>query len=146
MIPTRRRLVVAGLALVLLAACDPSADRQQLQADQQYLFLESLKQVEAGGRKLRDGELRREDLERALTMMDDGLKMAFQVKREFLDELDLRLGKNFERYFIRGVEYYRIGIEAGDESQQREGLALLGKWSEFWSAEKTSILARLQPE
>ena len=122
------------------------ADKRQAEADQKYLFLESLKQVEAGGRKLQGGELKRSDVDQALTMMDDGLKMAFQVKREFLDELDLRLGKNFERYFIRGVENYRIGIEAGDEAQQREGLALLGKWSSFWSAEQTAILARLNPE
>ena len=144
--PTRRRLVFACLALAALAACDPAADKRRSEADQQYLFLEALKQVEAGGRKLQGGQLQRDDVEQALTMMDDGLKMAFQVKREFLDELDLRLGKNFERYFIRGVENYRIGIEAGDESQQREGLALLGKWSAFWSAEQTAILARLQSD
>ena len=78
-------------------------------------------------------------------MLDQGLHLAFEVDREFLDGLDLRLGKNFERYFVKGVENYRLGIEAGDEQQQREGLRLLARWSEFWQAEQAAIRARLEP-
>jgi hypothetical protein len=81
----------------------------------------------------------------ALAMLDQGLKLAFQVERKFLDELDLRLGKNFQRYFVKGVENYRVGIEAGDEAQQQEGLKLLARWAEFWNAERKVIEARLNP-
>ena len=140
-----RRLFLGWLVLAFLVACDPAADKRQAEADQKYLFLESMKQVESGGRMLQTDGLGREQLRQALGMMDQGLKMAFQVKREFLDNLDLRLGKNFERYFIRGVENYRIGIEAGDETQQRKGLELLQKWSEFWRTEQSAILGKLNP-
>jgi hypothetical protein len=131
------------LLMVMLAAC--SSDDEIGPGSQQYYFLEALEQVEAGGRQLQTPDLSQDALIQALAMLDQGLKLAFEVEREFLDRLDLRLGKNFQRYFIKGVENYRLGIEAGDAAQQREGLRLLTQWSEFWNAERDAILARLKP-
>jgi hypothetical protein len=131
------------LLLVMLAAC--SSDDETGPTSQQYYFLESLQQVEAGGRQLQTADLSQDALLQALAMLDQGLKLAFEVKRDFLDRLDLRLGKNFERYFVKGVENYRLGIEAGDVEQQREGLKLLAQWGEFWSLERDAVLARLKP-
>lgn len=139
-----RGVVLFSLLAILLAACSSSED-ERLRQDQKYYFLESLKQVETGGKRLQAAGLDQQSLTTALTMLDQGLKLAFQVEREFLDALDLRLGKNYQRYFIEGVENYRIGIEAGDEAQQREGLRLLSKWAEFWKAEQAGIRARLNP-
>ena len=141
--PGFRGVVLLGL-LALLSACTSSDDEKA--AEQKYYFLESLQQVETGGRQLQSAGLDEQRLQEALAMLDQGLGLAFQVEREFLDDLDLRLGKNFQRYFIAGVENYRIGIEAGDETQQREGLRLLGKWSEFWQVERGAVLARLESE
>ena len=141
--PARRRLVLIGL-LALLSACSSSDDEKT--ANQTYYFLESLKQVETGGRQLQSPSLDEKRLHEALKMLDQGLGLAFQVERKFLDELDLRLGKNYQRFFVAGVENYRIGIEAGDEAQQREGLRLLARWAEFWQAERAAILARLEPD
>jgi hypothetical protein len=76
--------------------------------------------------------------------MDQGLKLAFQVETEFLNSLDVRLGKNYQRYFVQGVENYRLGIEAGDTAQQQLGLEQLGQWAQFWSAEQSAIEAKLQ--
>ncbi len=129
--------------LVVLAAC--SSDEETGSSSQQYYFLEALQQVEAGGRQLQVADLSQDALLQALAMLDQGLKLAFEVKREFLDQLDLRLGKNFQRYFIEGVENYRLGIEAGDAEQQREGLQLLAQWGEFWNLERGAILTRLKP-
>ena len=134
------------LLLVMLVACSPSSDRAEVDQEQKYYFLESLKQVAAGGQLLQSADLKQATLSEALATLDQGLKLAFQVDREFLDELDLRLGKNFQRYFIKGVEDYRIGIEAGDETQQRAGLQLLARWAEFWSTEGQAIQARLNPD
>ena len=39
-----------------------------------------------------------------------------------------------------------ISIEAGDETQQRQGLQLLARWAEFWSQEGPAIQAKLQPD
>lgn len=138
-----RGLVLIGL-LALLSACTSPDDEKA--AEQKYYFLESLKQVETGGRQLQSATLDQQDLQEALKMLDQGLGLAFQVEREFLDGLDLRLGKNYQRFFVTGVENYRIGIEAGDEVQQREGLRLLARWAEFWRAERGAILARLEPD
>ena len=128
----------------MLAAC--SSDDDVSSRSQQYFFLEALQQVETGGKQLQVADLSQEALLEALAMLDQGLKYAFEVKRDFLDQLDLRLGKNFQRYFIKGVENYRLGIEAGDVAQQREGLQLLAQWGEFWNLERDTILVKLKPD
>lgn len=138
-----RYWLLSGLLLITLGACD-QADHQRTQ-NQRYFFLQALEQVESGGRQLQSGELSQAEMTAALARLDEGLGLAFQVERDFLDELDLRLGKNFERYFVKGVENYRLGIEAGDREQQVEGLRLLRKWTLFWEAEKAAIQARLNP-
>lgn len=143
--PAAHRVFLVCLLLGILVACTSSNEDDEVARDQKYYFLESLKQVEAGGRQLQSSELGQAELVQALTMLDQGLKLAFQVERKFLDELDLRLGKNFQRYFVKGVENYRVGIEAGDEAQQQEGLKLLARWAEFWNAERKVIEARLNP-
>ena len=147
---SRHRAMPVRLLLVLLSvqllACSPSSDDSLISDSQKYYFTEALKQVDAGGRQLQSTELDEAALNAALAMLDQGLKLAFQVERESLDRLDLRLGKNFQRYFIAGVENYRIGIEAGDEAQQRQGLQLLARWAEFWSQEGAAIQAKLQPD
>ena len=134
-----------GFLLLALAACEP-AETPPGQTEQAYYFIEALKQVERGGRRLQAGDLDREAVAAALAELDAGLGLAFQVEREFLDSLDLRLGKNFERYFIKGVENYRLGIEAGDEEQQRDGLVRLQRWGDFWQSAGSDILALLEAE
>jgi len=140
-----RGVLFLGLLAILLAACS-SSDDDKIEGGQKYYFLESLAQVETGGRQLQSAGLDQQSLTAALANLDQGLKLAFQVERKFLDELDLRLGKNYQRYFIKGVEDYRIGIEAGDEAQQREGLRLLSQWAEFWQAERAAIQSKLNPD
>jgi len=148
--PRRCRVVSLRLLLVLISiqllACSSSSDDPLISDSQKYYFVEALKQVEAGGRQLQSAELDEAALTAALAMLDQGLKLAFQVERESLDRLDLRLGKNFQRYFIAGVENYRIGIEAGDEAQQRQGLQQLARWAGFWSQEGDAIQAKMQPD
>ena len=131
--------------LAQLLACSSSEDPPISEA-QAYFFVESMKQVETGGRQLQAADLDEAGLNAALGMLDQGLKLAFQVERESLDRLDLRLGKNFQRYFIEGVENYRLGIEAGDKEQQLKGLKLLARWGEFWAQERDTILALLEPD
>jgi hypothetical protein len=140
----RWQQVLLAFLLVSLFACS-SEDDPPLSQEQTYFFVESLKQVENGGRQLQVPNLDENGLQAALAIIDQGLQLAFQVERAGLDLLDLRLGKNFQRYFIEGVENYRLGIEAGDEAQQRKGLKLLARWGEFWSAEREAILAQLEP-
>jgi hypothetical protein len=138
------RHLVLVLLLIPLHACTP-ADDPPISETQAYFFTESLKQIEAGGHRLQAPDLDEAGLMAALAMLDQGLRLAFQVEREGLDRLDLRLGKNYQRYFIEGVENYRLGIEAGDETQQQEGLRLLARWAEFWGGEGAAITARLEP-
>lgn len=145
----RRRLLVQRWLLALLfaslLACS-SEKEPPISAEQAYFFVESMKQVEDGGRRLQSADLDESALQAALATIDQGLQLAFQVEPAGLDNLDLRLGKNFQRYFIEGVESYRLGIEAGDEEQQRKGLRLLARWGEFWAAERDAILAQLEPD
>jgi hypothetical protein len=139
-----QRLLLA-LVLAQLLGCT-SAEDPLISEQQAYYFVESLKQVEAGGQRLQSTSLDETGLETALTMLDQGLKLAFQVERDALDQLDLRLGKNYQRYFIEGVENYRLGIEAGDREQQLRGLKLLARWGEFWALERDAIMALLVPD
>jgi hypothetical protein len=138
------RLLLVLLSIQLLA-CTSSDDEPLISDSQKYYFVEALKQVESGGRQLQSAELDEAALKSALATLDQGLELAFQVERQALDRLDLRLGKNFQRYFVAGVENYRLGIEAGDEAQQRQGLQLLARWAEFWSQEGAAIQAKMQP-
>lgn len=139
-----QRLLLA-MVLAQLLGCS-SAEDPLISEQQAYYFVESLKQVEAGGQRLQSTDLDETGLKTALTMLDQGLKLAFQVKRDSLDQLDLRLGKNYQRYFIEGVENYRLGIEAGDSDQQLRGLKLLARWGEFWALERDAIMALLVPD
>ena len=143
------RFVLRGFVFIWLltglVACDSKQESANVE-EQRYYFLEALRQVESGGRKLQLADISQVQMSEALSNLDDGLKLAFQVERAFLDEIDLRLGKNFERYFIKGVENYRIGIEAADKSQQMAGLQLLQQWSRFWLTAQSTILAQLNPE
>jgi len=133
------------LALVLASLLACTADEPPISTEQAYFFVEALRQVENGGRQLQTAGLDEAGLKAALATLDQGLKLAFEVDPQGLDKLDLRLGKNFQRYFIAGVENYRLGIEAGDDEQQRKGLQLLMHWSEFWTQERAAILAQLEP-
>ena len=121
------------------------ATRKIVSGTQEHNFLESVKLVELAGRTLQGGGMKSQtEIDAALKKMDQGLQLAFQIESNFLKSLDARLGKNYQRYFIKGIETYRLGIEAGVQSDQLAGLQLLGQWAEFWSAEKKSIQAKLQ--
>ena len=128
------------LVTLALLGCAENDEHSRSQA---YFFLESIKHVESGGRQLQNPDLDEVKLRQAMNLLDQGLEFAFQVERKFLDELDLRLGKNYQRYFIKGVENYRIGMEAGDQEQQLEGLRLLRHWAAFWQEAGESIRSKL---
>lgn len=137
------RHLLSALLLSQLLACTPG-DEPPISEAQAYYFMESLKQVESGGGQLQASNLDEAAVNDALATLDQGLRLAFQVERDALDRLDLRLGKNFQRYFIEGVENYRLGIEAGDREQQLKGLRLLARWGEFWTQEGDAIMAQLE--
>ena len=121
------------------------ATKKIVSGTQRQNFLESVKLVELAGRTLQSGGMKSQaEIDRALKKMDQGLQLAFKVENNFLKSLDARLGKNYQRYFVKGIETYRLGIEAGIQSDQLAGLQLLGQWAEFWSAEKKSIQAKLR--
>lgn len=143
-----RQLLLAWIVavLLLLSACSDSDETSKVSETQKYYLLESLNLVEQAGRVLQAKDLSQAKIQQALETMDRGLKLAFQVETEFLDNLDLRLGKNYQRYFVKGVENYRLGIEAGVPAQQQQGLEQLGQWAEFWSAEQSAIKAKLQSQ
>ena len=139
---------VGLLALLLTACSDPDdADRKNnAEANnsetQAYYFLESLKLVEQAGQQLQSDGPTQILVEHAMSGMDAG--MAFKVDSEFLNKLDVRLGKNYQRYFIEGVQTYRLGIEAVDQDQQKKGLALLSLWVQFWGSSQAVILPKIQ--
>lgn len=138
-----KQLFYLLLITLLLSACSETDDDKSVSETQKYYFLQSLELVEQAGRELQSSGLTQARVIDALKTMDQGLKLAFQVENNFLNAVDVRLGKNYQRYFVKGVETYRIGIEAGDKSDQQAGLKLLGQWAVFWSAEQGAIIAKL---
>ncbi len=127
----------------MLSACSEDNAKPNTQT-QKYYFTESLRLVEIAGRQLQNQSLSAEGLRAALTTMDDGLRLSFQVKAVFLDQFDPRLSKNYQRYFVKGVEAYRLGIEAGDSDEQKKGLQLLSQWAQFWSEAGQQIMKKMQ--
>ncbi len=126
--------------MLLLSACSPDKPDES----QQFYFGESLTLVENAGRQLQRSTVEADEIQRALADMDRGISLAFQVEAVFLDQFDPRLSKNYQRYFVKGIEAYRLGIEAGDAEQQKNGLQLLSKWAAFWAEAKDSITEKMQ--
>ena len=138
--PDRRGI---GLVLLFLVACSPSQQSDPAFQAQTKYFLESLQLVESAGRQLQGDNYSKDLIQQALTKMDEGLKFAFQVENQFLNKLDDRLANYYQRYFVKGIESYRLGIEAGDKNEQREGLKLLALWAQYWDREKATVSAKL---
>ncbi len=144
-VPATQNTVPATQKTVPATQKTVPATRKIVPGTQEHNFLESVKLVELAGRTLQSGGMKSEaEIDKALKKMDQGLQLAFQVENNFLKSLDARLGKNYQRYFVKGIETYRLGIEAGIQSDQLAGLQLLGQWAEFWSAEKKAIQAKLR--
>jgi len=143
-----------GLLVISLTACSPSNDPdsvnkddvsgQQTSKTQADYFLESLKLVEQSGRQLQSVDRTKASVEQALSGIDVGMSLAFNVDSTFLNGIDVRLGKNYQRYFIDGVQIYRLGIEAADQDEQKKGLVLLNRWAQFWGSNQAAILPKLQ--
>lgn len=128
------------LAISLLSACSPDKPDQS----QQFYFTESLALVENAGRQLQKPAIEGDEVKQALEDMDEGIKLAFQVEAAFLDQFDPRLSRNYQRYFVKGIEAYRLGIEAGDADEQKNGLELLSKWAAFWAEARGKITEKMQ--
>lgn len=144
-----RSFLWIGLLAISLTACSPSndtdsANKGDVSKTQANYFLESLKFVEQSGRQLQSANRTKASIKQALLGMDAGMALAFKVDSVFLNGLDVRLGKNYQRYFIDGVQAYRLGIEAADQDQQKIGLALVNRWAKFWSTNQAGILPKLQ--
>lgn len=129
-----------GLAILLLSACSPDKPDQS----QKFFFLESLTLVENAGRQLQKPAIKADEVKQALAGMDEGIKLAFQVESAFLDQFDPRLSKNYQRYFVKGVEAYRLGIEAGEADEQKNGLLLLSQWAAFWLEARDTVTEKMQ--
>ena len=136
---------IALLAVLALADCSSSDEVDALPGTQKYNFLKSLKLVENADEVLQSKSKTKKETRQALYNMDQGLKLAFQVKNKFLTRLDARLGKNYQRYFVKGVEDYRLGVEAGDTRQKKNGTRLLAKWDDFWADARSAVEAKLDP-
>ncbi|MCP3688617.1 MAG: hypothetical protein GY784_09405 [Gammaproteobacteria bacterium] len=125
--------------MILLSACSEDKSAKDTQT-QRYYFTQSLELVESAGRKLQNPSLQAQGIVTALATMDEGLKLSFHVEAEFLARFDPRLAKNYQRYFVKGVEAYRLGIEAGDSEEQKKGLQLLSQWAQFWAEAGQQIM------
>ncbi len=136
-------VILAFMLMGLLHACDTEKMQQTRNSIQQNHFLQSLELVESAGSLLQNPQLTQEDIQKAMSQMDEGLKQAFQVEQAFLQKLDARLPKLYRDIFIKGVERYRLGVEASDRDSQIQGLDLLSQWGQFWIAEKPNIQQKL---
>jgi len=127
----------------LLVACESQKAQETEFVQQQNYFLQSVELVESAGKTLQADGLSRQDIKQAMQQLDQGLQKAYQVRKDFLARLDVRLPKLFPALFIKGIETYRIGVEASDRAQQLAGLRLIRQWSQFWRASKAGILQKL---
>ncbi len=137
-----RFLLGLGL-LALLLGCESEQMKETEFSIQQSRFMLSVELVEGAGKALQSPTLNQVDIDRSLQQLDNGLGYAFEVKKDFLQRLDVRLPKLYSEMFIHGIESYRLGVESSDRQQQLEGLNLLSQWNKFWVDEKDSIQKRL---
>ena len=84
------RLFWILLLTAILSTCSDTEDGGSASDTQKTYFLESLNLVEQAGRELQSSGLTQAKIINALKTMDQGLKLAFQVEKPFLDALDAR--------------------------------------------------------
>jgi hypothetical protein len=130
--------------LALLSACDTSPDKPLISQVQAQFFTDSLQQITDAGEQLQQPSADAQTFESILQKMDEGLGLAYQVDVSTLNLLHEDLAKRFNRQFIKGVEEYRIGIEAGDEAIQKNGLFLLQQWTGYWQKNRDVIIKTLK--
>ncbi len=130
--------------LMWLSGCQDDRIESTEQAIQQNYFLQSLSLVESAGQMLMRPDLTQQDIDRAMQRMDLGLEQARKVEDEFLKQLEPRLAREFREKFVKGVEEYRLGVEASDRERQLQGLGRLGQWGEYWKPVKPEVLRKLE--
>ncbi len=135
--------LVIALAL-WLSGCEGERIESTEQAIQQNYFLQSLSLVESAGQVLMRPNLTQQDIDRAMQRMDLGLEQARKVEDAFLKQLEPRLAREFREKFVKGVEEYRLGVEASDRERQLQGLGRLGQWGEYWTPVKPEVLRKLE--
>lgn len=136
-------LIRVIVLIALLTGCETEKMQQTDFVLQQNLFLQSLELIESAGTILQNPDLTQDNIQLAMSKLDQGLKQAFQVEQDFLQKLDVRLPKLYAEAFIVGVENYRIGVEASDREKQLHGLGLLSQWGKFWLQEKNNIKQKM---
>lgn len=129
---------------LLLAGCDTDKIRETELALQKNLFMQSIQLIESAGSQLQIQGLTEDNLVKAMAVLDEALKKAYQVQPDFLGKLDARMPKLYQDYLIKGVEDWRIGVEASDRAQQVDGLKLLQQWEQFWEQQQSDVLTRLK--
>ena len=144
---TARRLILRSFFWLvissLLLACESEKAQETEFVRQQNYFLQAVELVESAGQMLQSNTLNPQEIQQAMQRLDQGLQKAYEVRRDFLKRVDVRLPKLFPELFIKGVETYRIGVEGSDRAQQLEGLRLIRQWSQFWRSESKVLLGKL---
>jgi len=143
MVAMLRLGLLALLLGLMLSACESEKMQETHLSMQQNYFIQSVELVENAGIILQSAELKQEDIDRAMQQLDKGMQQAFNVERDFLERLDLRLPKHYRELFIPGIEQYRLGVAAADRKQQLQGLELLSRWGQFWLQEQDNIRKKM---
>lgn len=137
-----RLLLISVLinTLLILSACEKEPILVDFKRQSSH-FLQSLELAQQANQILQSNKT---PFAKAFDHLDQAMSHAFELNQIFLNELEPRLYHHYSAYFMKGIELYRLGVEAVDAKQQKQGLVLLKNWWDYWQQNQKSILQKLK--
>jgi hypothetical protein len=138
-----RLWLLSWLVILPLVGCSPEPFPEAYRVDRQA-FLEAVSMIEEAGIMLQqsqDGEL---PVEVAVNYLEQGMFTGYRVREAFLEYTYPQLNAMYNNELLPGAEAYIRGVREGDLEAQNEGIRKVGRWMEFWKANREEILERMQ--
>lgn len=135
--------ILGWLAGLLLTGCSPEPFPDAYLVDRQA-FLEAVSMIEEAGIMLQQSQNGELPVEVAVNHLEQGMFTGYRVREVFLDYAHPQLNAMYNNELLPGAETYIRGVREGDIEAQSEGIRKVGRWMEFWQANRGEILERIQ--
>jgi hypothetical protein len=140
---TPRLWFLLWLMVLPLAGCSPEPFPDAYRTDRQA-FIEAVSMIEEAGIMLQQSQNGELPVEVAVNHLEQGMFTGYRVREAFLEYTHPQLNAMYNNELLPGAEAYIRGVREGDIEAQSEGIRKVGRWMQFWEANRGEILERIQ--